>query len=161
MTQTVATPPANPWAARMGSASNLARRRRLPQIVCHLVNWLQTLDSDPKWSRIRSSEGDNPNHSPALPTMTKIIPSSRFAALLGDAERVAQILINRPQVIGGFRAALLLNLAQTNRQGRRALQSCARAANRHHVAGNFNDRVFNKASTQRLAMWAQDRPSAV
>lgn len=93
--------------------------------------------------------------------MTKIIPSSRFAALLGDAERVAQILINRPQVIGGHRAALLVNLAQTDRLGRRALQACAKAANRHHVEGQHTDRVFNKASTQRLARWAQDRPSAV
>lgn len=93
--------------------------------------------------------------------MTKIIPSSRFAAFMGDAERVAQILINRPQVIGGYRAALLLNLAQTSRQGRRALQACAKAANRHHVEGQLNDRVFNKASNKRLARWAQDRPSAV
>lgn len=96
--------------------------------------------------------------------MLKIIPSSRFAAFMGDAERVAQILINRPQVIGGHRAALLLNLAQTDRLSRRALQQCAKAAGRHvvrHADGSTtqNDRVFSKASTQRLAMWAQDRNS--
>lgn len=93
--------------------------------------------------------------------MTKLIPSSRFAAFLGDAERVAQILINRPQVIGAHRSTLLLNLAQTDRLGRRALQACAKAANRHHVDGQHNDRVFNKASNARLARWAMDRPSAV
>jgi hypothetical protein len=96
--------------------------------------------------------------------MLKIIPSSRFAAFMGDAERVAQILINRPQVIGAHRATLLLNLAQTNAQGRRALQQCAKAANRHRVShddGSITqtDRVFSKASTKRLAMWAQDRNS--
>ena len=98
--------------------------------------------------------------------MLKIIPSSRFAAFMGDAERVAQILINRPQVIGAHRATLLLNLAQTNAQGRRALQQCAKAAGRHTVAhadGSITqrDRVFSKASTKRLAMWAQDRNSAL
>ena len=96
--------------------------------------------------------------------MLKIIPSSRFAALIGDAERVAQILISRPQVIGAHRAALLLNLAQTNPQGRRALQQCAKAAGRHTVrhddgSTTQNDRVFSKASTKRLAQWAQDRNS--
>lgn len=96
--------------------------------------------------------------------MLKIIPSSRFQAFMGDAERVAQILINRPQVIGAHRATLLLNLAQTDRQGRRALQACAKAANRHRVSHDDGtitqtDRVFSKASTKRLAMWAQDRNS--
>jgi hypothetical protein len=96
--------------------------------------------------------------------MLKIIPSSRFAAFLGDAERVAQILINRPQVIGAHRATLLLNLAQSDRQGRRALQACAKAAGRHFVTHDDGtttqlDRVFSKASTKRLAMWAQDRNS--
>jgi len=93
--------------------------------------------------------------------MLPIIPSSRFAAFLGDAERVAQILINRPQVIGGHRATLLLNLAQTDRQGRRALQACAKAAGRHLLDGAPSDRVFNKASTKRLAQWAQNRNSAI
>jgi hypothetical protein len=98
--------------------------------------------------------------------MVKLIPSSRFAAFLGDAERVAQILLNRPQVIGAHRATLLLNLAQTSSQGRRALQACAKAANRHSVthadgAITQTDRVFSKASTKRLAMWAQDRNSAL
>jgi hypothetical protein len=93
--------------------------------------------------------------------MVKLIPSSRFAAFMGDAERVAQILINRPQVIGAHRATLLLNLAQTDRLGRRALQACAKAANRHHVDGTLNDRVFNKASNARLSRWAMDRNSAV
>jgi hypothetical protein len=96
--------------------------------------------------------------------MLPIIPSTRFAAFLGDAERLAHLLIERPRVIGGFRAALLLNLAQTDRLGRRALQACAKAANRHrvlHADGRITqtDRVFSKASTKRLAMWAQDRNS--
>ena len=80
---------------------------------------------------------------------------------MGDAERVASLLIARPRVIGGHRATLLLNLAQTDRLGRRALQACAKAANRHHVDGMLNDRVFNKASNKRLAQWAQDRNSRV
>ena len=96
--------------------------------------------------------------------MIKIIPSSRFAAFMGDAERVAALLIKNPKVIGGYRAALLLNLAQTDRQGRAALQACAREAGRHvviHADGSYSqqDRVFSKASTKRLAMWAQDRNS--
>jgi hypothetical protein len=98
--------------------------------------------------------------------MVKLIPSSRFAAFMGDAERVAALLLARPQVIGGHRASLLLNLAQTNRQGRHALQACAKAANRHRVIHDNGtitqqDRVFSKASTKRLAMWAQDRNSAL
>ena len=96
--------------------------------------------------------------------MIKIIPSSRFAAFMGDAERVAALLIKQPRVIGGYRAALLLNLAQTDRQGRAALQACAREAGRHFVthadgAITQQDRVFSKASTKRLAMWAQNRNS--
>jgi hypothetical protein len=98
--------------------------------------------------------------------MIKLIPSTRFAAFMGDAERVAALLIAQPRVIGGYRAALLLNLAQTNPNGRRALQHCAMAANRHrvfHDDGTITqtDRVFSKASTKRLSQWAQDRPSAV
>jgi hypothetical protein len=98
--------------------------------------------------------------------MVKIIPSTRFAAFMGDAERLAALLLNSPKVIGGHRASLLLNLAQTNAQGRRALQQCAKAANRHsvtHADGTTTqrDRVFSKASTKRLAMWAQDRNSAL
>lgn len=97
--------------------------------------------------------------------MLPIIPSTRFAAFLGDAERVASLLIARPRVIGAHRASLLLNLAQTDRLGRRALQQCARAAGRHCVIHNGNttqhDRVFNKASNRRLAQWAMDRPSSV
>ena len=98
--------------------------------------------------------------------MVKLIPSSRFAAFLGDAERVAALLIKSPRVIGGHRASLLLNLAQTNSQGRHALQQCAKAAKRHFVAHadgttSQQDRVFSKASTKRLSQWAQDRNSAV
>jgi hypothetical protein len=98
--------------------------------------------------------------------MVKLIPSSRFAAFMGDAERVAALLLNSPKVIGGHRASLLLNLAQTNAQGRHALQACAKAAGRHvvtHPDGTTTqrDRVFSKASTKRLAMWAQDRNSAL
>jgi hypothetical protein len=98
--------------------------------------------------------------------LMKIIPSTRFAAFMGDAERLASLLIQRPRVIGAYRATMLLNLAQTNRLGRRALQACAKAANRHtvrHADGTTtqNDRVFSKASSQRLAMWAQDRNSAL
>jgi hypothetical protein len=98
--------------------------------------------------------------------MLKIIPSTRFAALMGDAEECAAKLIARPRVIGAYRAALLLNLAQSNRLGRRALQACAKAANRHavrHADGTTtqNDRVFSKASNQRLSQWAQDRNSAL
>ena len=96
--------------------------------------------------------------------MLKLISSTRFAALLGDAETCAHRLIAKPRVIGAYRAALLLNLAQTNSLGRRALQACAKAANRHRVlhddgAITQTDRVFSKASTKRLAMWAQDRNS--
>ena len=98
--------------------------------------------------------------------MLPIIPSTRFQAFLGDAERVAALLLARPRVIGGHRATLLLNLAQTDRLGRKALQACAKAAGRHaviHVDGSITqqDRVFSKASTRRLAMWAQDRNSKV
>ena len=98
--------------------------------------------------------------------MVKLIPSTRFAAFMGDAERVAHLLLQRPQVIGAHRAALLLNLAQTKSQGRHALQACAKAAGRHkvtHADGSITqqDRVFSKASTKRLSQWAQDRPSAV
>ena len=98
--------------------------------------------------------------------MVKLIPSTRFAAFMGDAERVAHLLLQRPQVIGAHRATLLLNLAQTNAQGRHALQACAKAAGRHkvtHADGSITqqDRVFSKASTKRLSQWAQDRPSAV
>jgi hypothetical protein len=98
--------------------------------------------------------------------MLPIIPSTRFAAFMGDAERLASLLIQRPRVIGGFRAALLLNLAQTNSKGRHALQQCAKAAGRHtvrHTDGSItqNDRVFSKASTRRLSQWAQDRNSAI
>lgn len=98
--------------------------------------------------------------------MLSIIPSTRFAALLGDAEVCAARLIAKPRVIGAFRASLLLNLAQSNAQGRRALQACAKAAGRHcvrHDDGSVtqNDRVFSKASTKRLAQWAQNRNSAV
>jgi hypothetical protein len=98
--------------------------------------------------------------------MLSIIPSSRFAALIGDAETAARLLIERPRVIGAHRATLLLNLAQTDSQGRRALQACAKAAGRHTVrhddgSTTQNDRVFSKASTKRLAQWAQDRNSSV
>ncbi len=98
--------------------------------------------------------------------MLPIIPSTRFAAFLGDAERVAHLLIERPRVIGGHRATLLLNLAQSDRLGRRALQACAKAANRHRVlhdggAITQTDRVFSKASTKRLSQWAQNRNSSV
>lgn len=98
--------------------------------------------------------------------MVKLIPSTRFAAFMGDAERVASLLLKSPKVIGAHRATLLLNLAQTNAQGRHALQQCAKAARRHivsHADGTTTqrDRVFSKASTKRLAMWAQDRNSAI
>ena len=111
-----------------------------------------------------TSEGETLSH-PLLPqTMVKIIPSTRFAAFMGDAERVAALLIKNPRVIGWHRATLLLNLAQSNKQGRVALQQCAKAAKRHavtHADGSITqqDRVFSKASTKRLAMWAQDRNS--
>ena len=96
--------------------------------------------------------------------MLSIIPSTRFQALRGDAEALAFQLITKPKVIGAFRAAMLLNLAKTNRNGRRALQLCAREANRHFVIDSngitrFDDRVFNKASTRRLSQWAQNRNS--
>jgi hypothetical protein len=98
--------------------------------------------------------------------MLPILPSTRFAAFLGDAERVAKLLLERPRVIGGHRATLLLNLAQTSPNGRKALQACARAANRHRVIHpdgliTQTDRVFSKASTKRLAQWAQDRNSKI
>jgi len=98
--------------------------------------------------------------------MLPIIPSTRFAAFMGDAERLAALLIKNPKVIGGHRATLLLNLAQTNSKGRHALQQCAKAAGRHkvsHADGSItqNDRVFSKASTRRLSQWAQNRNSAI
>lgn len=98
--------------------------------------------------------------------MLSIIPSTRFAAFLGDAERLAALLIKSPKVIGGYRAYLLLNLAQSNSQGRHALQQCAKAAARHvviHADGTHtqNDRVFSKASTKRLSQWAQNQNSLV
>lgn len=98
--------------------------------------------------------------------MLPIIPSTRFQAFLGDAEALAALLLKRPRVIGGHRAALLLNLAQTSPLGRKALQACAREAGRHvviHADGTQtqNDRVFSKASTRRLSQWAQDRNSAI
>jgi hypothetical protein len=98
--------------------------------------------------------------------MLPIIPSTRFVAFLGQAERLASMLIQRPRVIGGYRAALLLNLAQSSPNGRKALQACARAANRHRVIHSDGlitqtDRVFSKASTRRLSQWAQDRNSKI
>ena len=98
--------------------------------------------------------------------MLPIIPSTRFQAFLGDAEALAALLLKRPRVIGGHRATLLLNLAQTSDLGRKALQACAKAAGRHaviHADGSITqqDRVFSKASTVRLAQWAQDRNSKV
>jgi hypothetical protein len=98
--------------------------------------------------------------------MLPIIPSTRFQAFIGDAERLAALLIKNPKVIGGHRATLLLNLAQSNAQGRHALQQCAKAAGRHkvsHADGSItqNDRVFSKASTRRLSQWAQNRNSAI
>ena len=98
--------------------------------------------------------------------MLPIIPSTRFAAFLGQSERLAAMLISKPRVIGGFRATLLLNLAQSSPNGRKALQACARAANRHrviHTDGLITqtDRVFSKASTRRLSQWAQDRNSKI
>lgn len=95
-----------------------------------------------------------------------IIPSSRFQAFIGDAETLAIKLIQNPKVIGPHRATMLLNLAQTNRNGRVALQACARQANRHFKVlpdgtTACRDRVFNKASTKRLANWAQNRNSMV
>ena len=96
--------------------------------------------------------------------MLPIIPSTRFQAFLGDAEALAALLLKRPRVIGGHRATLLLNLAQSSDLGRKALQACAKAAGRHaviHADGSITqqDRVFSKASTVRLAQWAQDRNS--
>ena len=98
--------------------------------------------------------------------MLPIIPSTRFAAFMGDAEALAALLLKRPRVIGGHRATLLLNLAQTSDLGRKALQACAREAGRHFVvhadgAITQQDRVFSKASTKRLSQWAQDRNSKV
>jgi len=95
-----------------------------------------------------------------------IIPSTRFAAFIGDAETLAVRLIQSPKVIGPYRATMLLNLAQTNKNGRVALQQCAREANRHFKilpdgSSAYHDRVFSKASTKRLANWAQNRNSSV
>ena len=104
-------------------------------------------------------------HNPNRP-MLPIIPSTRFQAFLGDAEALAALLLKSPKVIGGHRATLLLNLAQTSPLGRKALQQCAKAANRHEVAHSDGtttqrDRVFSKASTRRLSQWAQNRNSLV
>ena len=98
--------------------------------------------------------------------MVKLIPSTRFAALMGDAEALAALLLNSPKVIGSRRAALLLTLSQSSSLGRHALQQCAKVAGRHkvtHADGTTTqrDRVFSKASTKRLAMWAQNRNSAI
>ena len=98
--------------------------------------------------------------------MFSFIASTRLAALLGDAELLAALLIKTPRLIGAHRAEMMLLLAQTSPLGRKALQQCAKAANRHmvtHADGSYsqNDRVFSKASTKRLTMWAQNRNSLV
>jgi len=94
--------------------------------------------------------------------------STRITALFGDSEKLASQLIKAPKVIGGHRASLLLALAKGgNPQGRAALQRCAKAAGRHQCLpfpgqpATQRDRVFSKASTSRLANWAQGRNSAV
>ena len=137
-----------------------------PEKSLNLFLTFETLPGGFLGSIMVTSEGDKPPPPPAPRPMLPILPSTRFAAFLGDAERVAALLLKQPRVIGGHRATLLLNLAQTNRQGRAALQACAKAANRHrvlHADGSItqNDRVFSKASTKRLAMWAQDRNSKI
>jgi hypothetical protein len=100
--------------------------------------------------------------------------STRLALITGNPERLAAILISTPKVIGPRRAQALFDFAtsldpatkQTRSMGRRALQQCAKAANRHRVAHNDGtitqtDRVFSKASTLRLKFWAQGKNTPV
>ncbi len=89
--------------------------------------------------------------------------STRFFVLTGNSEALAVSLIKNPKVIGPKRAQMLFNLAavDNNKIGRDALKLCAKAANRHHVDGLINDRVFNKASTKRLQFWAQNKNTPV
>ena len=99
--------------------------------------------------------------------------STRLALITGNTERLAAMLISTPKVIGPRRARALFALAtnfETDRptrgMGRRALQQCAKMANRHRVAhadGSITqtDRVFSKASTLRLVHWAQGKNSPV
>ena len=89
--------------------------------------------------------------------------STRFFVLTGNSEALAVSLIKNPKVIGPKRAQMLFNLAaiDNNKIGRDALKLCAKKANRHHVDGLINDRVFNKASTMRLKFWAQNKNTPV
>ena len=89
--------------------------------------------------------------------------STRFFVLTGNSEALAVSLIKNPKVIGPKRAQMLFNLAAIdhNKLGRDALKLCAKVANRHHVDGLINDRVFNKASTKRLQFWAQNKNTPV
>lgn len=89
--------------------------------------------------------------------------STRFFVLTGNSEALAVSLIKNPKVIGPKRAQMLFNLAAIdhNKIGRDALKLCAKVANRHHVDGLINDRVFNKASTMRLKFWAQNKNTPV
>lgn len=99
--------------------------------------------------------------------------STRLALITGNHERLASLLISQPRVIGTRRARALFALAtnlETTRpargMGRRALQQCAKIANRHrvsHADGSITqtDRVFSKASTLRLVHWAQGKNTPV
>jgi len=88
---------------------------------------------------------------------------TRFFVLTGNAESLAKELIKNPKVIGAKRAQMLFNLAavDNNKIGREALKQCAKVANRHHLNGKYNDRVFSKASTLRLKFWAQNKNTPV
>lgn len=87
---------------------------------------------------------------------------TRFFVITNNAESLAAALIKSPQIIGRRRAQMLFDLAvlsdnkAAKSSARLALKLCAKAANRHHVDGLINDRVFNKASTHRLMFWAQN-----
>jgi hypothetical protein len=84
------------------------------------------------------------------------------------ATAIARLTIRQPIIIGRHRAQWLFDLATSDvalpverALGRKALQAAAKAANRHHLEGKFNDRVFSKASNKRLRNWSQDRNTPV
>ncbi len=99
--------------------------------------------------------------------------STRLAFITGNTEKLAAILISNPKVIGRHRAQAMFDLAtnlekqkDTRSMGRRALQQCAKIANRHrvtHADGSITqtDRVFSKASTHRLMFLAQGKNTPV
>ena len=128
--------------------------------VCELSTNTRTLAD--RVAIIRTTRGRDP-HLVITNPLRVMFTSTRFFVLTGNAEALAAQLIKTPKVIGPKRAQMLFNLAaiDNNKIGRDALKQCAKKANRHHVDGLINDRVFNKASTLRLKFWAQNKNTPV